>query len=68
MYADNFLVLLLYPMLSACFKILYNSKGPITIFQAFIFLEIFDKRFSCVILLKLSKFRYQTVFTSQIMQ
>ena len=48
-------------MLSACFEILYNNKGPITIFQAFIFLEIFDKIFLCNFT---SKFHYQTVYVS----
>ena len=32
------------------------------------FIEVFDKKFSFVILHKLTKFNYQTVFTSQFIQ
>ena len=48
--------------------ILGNQKGPGTSLQATFFIEFFDKKFYFVILHKLAKFHYQTVFTSQIIQ
>ena len=45
-----------------------NCKGSVTSFQATIFTEFFDKKFYFVMLHKLAKFHYQTVFTSQVIQ
>ena len=45
-----------------------NYKGPGTIFLATIFTVFFDKNVHFVMLLKLAKFHYQTVFTSQVIQ
>ena len=45
-----------------------NWKGSGTSFQATFFTEFFDKFFSFVILHKLTKFHYQTVFTFQLIQ
>ena len=46
-------------------RILWKLKGPGTSFQTTFFTKFFDKKFSSVILHKLIKFHYQTVFTSQ---
>ena len=45
-----------------------NQKGPGTSFQATLFIELFDKKFSFVILHKLATFHHQTMFTSQVIQ
>ena len=45
-----------------------NSKGPKTSFRAKFFIEFFDEEFLFVILHKLAKFHYQTLFTSQVIQ
>ena len=47
-------------------RIPWKLKGPATSFQAIFFLNFFGKIFSFVILHKLAKFHYQTVFTSQV--
>ena len=44
------------------------TKGPGTSFQATFFTEVVDKKFYFVMLHKLAKFHYQTVFTSQVIQ
>ena len=48
-----------------CLKI---KKGPGTSFQVTFFVESLDKNFYFVILHKLAKVNYQTVFTSQVIQ
>ena len=45
-----------------------NLKGPGTSFQVTFCIELYDKKFTFVILHKLVKFHYQTVFTSQFIQ
>ena len=45
-----------------------NLKGLQTSFQAIFFIKSFDKNFSFIILHKLAKFHYQTVFTFQFLQ
>ena len=44
------------------------KKGSGTSFQATFFIEFLDENFYFVILYKLAKFYYQTVFTSQVIQ
>ena len=45
-----------------------RGEGPGTSFQAKFSTEFFDKKFCFVILHKLAKCHYQTVFTSQVIQ
>ena len=49
-------------------RIRWKLKGARTSFQAIFFIEFFDKKFHLVILHKVAKFHYQTVFTSQVIQ
>ena len=44
------------------------KKGPGTSFQAIFFIEFSDKKIYFVILHKLTKVNYQTLFTSQVFQ
>ena len=44
------------------------KNGPPTSFQATFFTEFFDKKLYFVMLNKVAKFHYQTLFTSQIIQ
>ena len=46
----------------------HSRKGPGTSFQATFFTEFFDKKFCFIILHKLAKYHYSTVFTSQVIQ
>ena len=45
-----------------------NQKGHGTSFQVIFFIGFFNKRFYFVILHKLAKFYYQTVFTFHVIQ
>ena len=49
-------------------KTLENLTRPGTSFQATFFIAFFEKKISYVILHKLVKFHYQTVFTIQVIQ
>ena len=49
-------------------RILWKSKGPGASFQFTFIIEFFDKNVSFVILHKLAKFHYQTVFTTHVIQ
>ena len=49
-------------------KILWKLKGLGTSLQATFFIKVFDQNLSFVILHKLAKFYYQTVFTFQVIQ
>ena len=55
---------------SDCFlqRILWKLKGPGTNFQVSFFVEFLNKNFSFAKLHNLTKYRYQTVFPSQVIQ
>ena len=46
----------------------FNNKKNLELVSRPHLKEFFDKNFSCVILHKLAKFHYQTLFTSQVIQ
>ena len=52
--------------LFACRGFFENQKGSGASSQATCFVDFFNKSFSFVRLQKLAKFRFQTVFTSQV--